>query len=119
MKHDQAQSISDLKFSEGKSFSADGSNNNNKEENNREKRTRTMIILLSAITLIIVIIALILGLTLKKRSNKKYTRFTLGTDTYIVNPSHIDGIAGEEYYIELETNKNCLAPEKLSFFNMA
>ena len=46
MKHDQAQSISDLKFSEGKSFSADGSNNNNKEENNREKRTRTMIILL-------------------------------------------------------------------------
>ena len=116
MKHDQAQSISDLKFSEGKSFSADGSNNNNKEENNREKRTRTMIILLSAITLIIVIIALILGLTLKKRS-KKYTRFTSGTDTYIVNPSHIDGIAGEEYYIELETNKNCLAPEKLSFFN--
>ena len=116
MKHDQAQSISDLKFSEGKSFSADGSNNNNKEENNREKRTRTMIILLSAITLIIVIIALILGLTLKKRS-KKYTRFTSGTDTYIVNPSHIDGIAGEEYYVELETNKNCLAPEKLSFFN--
>ena len=117
MKHDQAQSISDLKFSEGKSFSADGSNNNNKEENNRGKRTRTMIILLSAITLIIVIIALILGLTLKKRSNKKYTRFTLGTDTYIVNPSHIDGIAGEEYYIELETDKNCLAPENLSFFN--
>ena len=116
MKHDQAQSISDLKFSEGKSFSADGSNNNNKEENNRGKRTRTMIILLSAITLILVIIALILGLTLKKRS-KKYTRFTSGTDTYIVNPSHIDGIAGEEYYIELETNKNCLAPEKLSFFN--
>ena len=116
MKQDQAQSISGLKFSEGKSFSADGSNNNNKEENNREKRTRTMIILLSAITLIIVIIALILGLTLKKRS-KKYTRFTSGTDTYIVNPSHIDGIAGEEYYIELETNKNCLAPEKLSFFN--
>ena len=116
MKQDQAQSISGLKFSEGKSFSADGSNNNNKEENNREKRTRTMIILLSAITLILVIIALILGLTLKKRS-KKYTRFTSGTDTYIVNPSHIDGIAGEEYYIELETNKNCLAPENLSFFN--
>ena len=116
MKQDQAQSISGLKFSEGKSFSADGSNNNNKEENNRGKRTRTMIILLSAITLIIVIIALILGLTLKKRS-KKYTRFTSRTDTYIVNPSHIDGIAGEEYYVELETNKNCLAPEKLSFFN--
>ena len=96
-----------------------GDSNNYIQENGEKKHSKLIIIVLSIITLIIVIIGIILAITLKNKSNKKFSKFSPRTNAFTLYPNHIDGIAGEKYYISLEINEKnkCLEQENITLLN--
>ena len=93
--------------------------NSNNSEKKKKKRRKLIIIILIIVIPIVATLAIVLGVTLNKSSNKKRTNTNSTTNSYSLYPSHIDGIAGEKYYISLEKNEqsNCVPPESITFLN--
>jgi hypothetical protein len=93
--------------------------NSNNSEKKKKKRRKLIIIILIIVIPIVATLAIVLGVTLNKSSNKKRTNTNSTTNSYSLYPSHIDGIAGEKYYISLEKNEqnNCVDPESITFLN--
>ena len=117
MKNDvNVPSFHQMNMNQEQSSSFDDNSNNS--ENKKKKRRKVVIIILIIIIPIITALAIVLGITLNKSSNKKY-RTEPSSNSYSLYPSHIDGIAGEKYYVSLEKNEqnNCFASESVTFLN--
>ena len=114
MKKEHIPSFYELKMNKDKSSSSDSSNNN--LDIKKKKRRKLILIILIIIIPIIATLAIVLGITLNKISNQKYRT---SSNSYSLYPSHIDGIAGEKYYLSLEKNEqnNCVEPESITFLN--
>ena len=117
MKNDvNVPSFHQMNMNQEQSSSFDDNSNNS--EKKKKKRRKLIIIILIIVIPIITALAIVLGITLNKSSNKKY-RTEPSSNSYSLYPSHIDGIAGEKYYISLEKNEqnNCFASESVTFLN--
>ena len=115
MKNDvNVPSFHQMNMNQEQSSSFDDNSNNS--EKKKKKRRKLIIIILIIVIPIVATLAIVLGITLNKSSNKKY-RTEPSSNSYSLYPSHIDGIAGEKYYISLEKDgqNNCVAPERLLF----
>ena len=111
------QSFYQMNMNKEQSSSFDDNSNNS--EKKKKKRRKLIIIILIIVIPIVATLAIVLGVTLNKSSNKKRTNTNSTTNSYSLYPSHIDGIAGEKYYISLEKNEqnNCEDPESITFLN--
>ena len=117
MKNDvNVPSFHQMNMNQEQSSSFDDNSNNS--EKKKKKRRKLIIIILIIVIPIAATLAIVLGITLNKSSNKKY-RNDSSFNSYSLYPSHIDGIAGEKYYVSLEKNEqnNCFASESVTFSN--